>query len=439
MVAWRRIRTGTYCGTGKIIALIMALCVVGQYVKYMYRNDIPVVFLEKKRPNTLEDIKNILRVSKAIDKYFKNSVFSFSRKRVLDYSAPNYYSSPHQHLLKEKQIEFRYEHFRLVEPHFSNEADRKLFLNNSIYVKDLEAIPDIRLRGTVAVQENAVAYEKLDCGWENTLADYQGNGQIFFNGTLCPLLVPESNAFQHFIDGVLPKLMQVYDYVINSNVYFLIFEPRDTLIYDLYHKLGISRGRLVFYEDKPMKVKRMINTCIAPPIHPALWQSGREALGLSADMIVPMDQTLVVLIKRKNTHNGGRRMLNNDLVEKFIKNRYGNGGVRVFSGELNFNETASLFQRTRIIIGVHGGAMYNILFAPRQTSVIEIMPTQNDGQVEPPGLAHEIIWFQAHLLGQTYWRLPMLPEGITSDVRVDISRLEILLNKVDKDYNRNIL
>ncbi|XP_050411999.2 uncharacterized protein LOC126826912 [Patella vulgata] len=440
MVCCRRIRlrTGTYCGTGKTIALVMALYVVGQCVKYL--NTIPTVTLIEIKPSSNpDDIGNILRVSKAIDKYFKNSAFIFSRKLGMDYLAHNYYSSLYQHLQKEKKIEFRYKNFRLVEPHFSTEADRWLFLNNSIYVKDLEAIPDIRLRGIVAVQENAVAYEKLDCGWKNNLADYQGNEKKFLNGTICPLLVPDSHAFQHFIDGVLPKLMQVYDYVINSNVFFLILKPRDTLIYDFYHKLGISRDRLVFYENNPTKVKKMINTCIAPPIHPALWLSGREALGVSANMMVPMNQTLVVLIKRKNTHNGGRRMLNIDLVEKFVINRYGIDGVQIFSGGLKFNETVSLFQRTRIIIGVHGGAMYNILFSPRQTSVIEIMPTKNNGQIGPPWIAHGIIWVQAQVLGQSYWRLPMLPEGRKSDVRVDIGRLGALLNKVDKAYNKKSL
>ncbi|XP_050397512.2 uncharacterized protein LOC126815686 [Patella vulgata] len=396
----------------------------------------------KAKSMTTTPIINIVRISGIIHKYFKVGVFS-SEKLSLNYLSPNYYSSQYQNLLKEKQIEFRYKDFRLVEPHFSTEEDRLLFLNNSIYVKDLEVIPAVRLRGIVAVQENAIAYDRLDCGWKNNLTDYEytnnsgeNNVNNYFNGTLCPLLIPDSFAFQHFIDGVLPKLMQVYDYVVNSNVYFLIYKPRDSLIYDFYDKLGISRDRLLFYDKKPMKVKRMINTCIAPPIHPTLWLSGREALGLSADRLVPMNQTLVVFIRRINTHNGGRKILNSDQVEKVLNHRYGNNGVRIFSGGVNFKETVSLFQRARIIIGVHGGALYNIIFAPQQTSVIEIMPTLDNGQIQPGRLAHEIIWFQAQFLGQSYWRLPIQPElnKVGYNVNVDIGRLEVLLNKVDTAY-----
>ncbi|KAK6185465.1 hypothetical protein SNE40_007692 [Patella caerulea] len=397
---------------------------------------------ETASPKTTTTILSTVRISGIIHKYFKDGVFS-SDILSLDYLSPNYYSSQYQNLLKEKQIEFRYKDFRLVEPHFSTEADRLLFLKNSIYVKDLEVIPPVRLRGIVAVQENAVAYDKLDCGWKNNLTDYEythnfeeNNVNNYFSGTLCPLLIPDSFAFQHFIDGVLPKLMQVYDYVANSDVYFLIYKPRDFLIYDFYDKLGISRDRLVFYDKKPMRVKTMINTCIAPPLHPTLWLSGREALGGSAYRLLPMNQTLVILIRRINTHNGGRMVLNSDQVEKVLKNRYGNNGVRIFSGGLNFKETVSLFQSSRIIIGVHGGALYNIIFAPQQTSVIEIMPTLENGQIQPQRLAHEIIWNQAQLLGQSYWRLPIQPElnNAVSNVNVDIDRLEVLLNKVDAAY-----
>jgi Glycosyltransferase 61 len=69
-----------------------------------------------------------------------------------------------------------------------------------------------------------------------------------------------------------------------------------------------------------------------------------------------------------------------------------------------------------MIVGVHGGQMYNQFFAGTGTAVLELLPLSDDpgmrgmfhGQGSPdatPGISHRAIWFNADLIGQPYWRL----------------------------------
>jgi hypothetical protein len=69
-----------------------------------------------------------------------------------------------------------------------------------------------------------------------------------------------------------------------------------------------------------------------------------------------------------------------------------------------------------MIVGVHGGQLYNQFFAGTGTAVLELLPLSDDpgrqgmyhGQRSPdarPGIAHRAIWFNANLIGQPYWRL----------------------------------
>jgi capsular polysaccharide biosynthesis protein len=68
---------------------------------------------------------------------------------------------------------------------------------------------------------------------------------------------------------------------------------------------------------------------------------------------------------------GGRRVLNEDALMALLGRH---GYEKVAPGELDFDAQAALFAEASHIIGIHGAGLTNIIFAPSQCRVIEILP-----------------------------------------------------------------
>jgi capsular polysaccharide biosynthesis protein len=151
-------------------------------------------------------------------------------------------------------------------------------------------------------------------------------------------------------------------------------------------------------------------------------------------MDIPFNQSSVVYLTRRGATNGGRNALNEADVITFLQNRYGTR-VKVFEGGLSVQESIAMFSTAAIIIGTHGGAFYNINFAPKTAVVIEYVPVLHGGR-DIASLPHAIFWAMANLLGQTYWRVPALSENVKHDVTIDLDKLTAILNKVDKQIHK---
>ena len=113
-----------------------------------------------------------------------------------------------------------------------------------------------------------------------------------------------------------------------------------------------------------------------------------------------------MLLTRAQSRNLGRNIVNFDEVESFLRSRYGDN-LEVFKGGLTLTQAIQTFSKVRIFIGVHGGAFYNINFAPLSTTIIEFVPALAGG-VDVPNLASAIVWSMSDLLQQTYWRVPFV-------------------------------
>ena len=110
--------------------------------------------------------------------------------------------------------------------------------------------------------------------------------------------------------------------------------------------------------------------------------------------------------------------------------RYYGDRLFVFGDPMSLQQSKDVFSRTRLILGVHGGAMYNLHFAPRDTIVVEYLATESDGFI-PDGFAHSIIWRLAQNAGQTFYRIPELPLDEFLDLKIDLQKLIKVLDKVD--------
>ena len=111
-----------------------------------------------------------------------------------------------------------------------------------------------------------------------------------------------------------------------------------------------------------------------------------------------------------------RRLLNEEAVAK----RLGELGFTcVDPGALSFKEQVALFQSASVVVGVHGAALANLLFAPPEGALVELTPDGAQPFYRDLALAKK--WKIAQLAVRPE---PGLGEGAHRDFVVDLALIE---------------
>jgi hypothetical protein len=158
------------------------------------------------------------------------------------------------------------------------------------------------------------------------------------------------------------------------------------------------------------------------------------------------DDGLVILLSRRWGRNRGRRLLNEREIIDELNRRFGTSRVVLYPGRtdlgrstvrdmrhLDLSTARRLFAAARLVVGVHGGAFYNVVMAPVNCNVVEIMPLVESGGSDrsvPPGLAHTIVWRMSSALGHSYWRLYETTSSPHGDVTLPVERLRAVLDSL---------
>ena len=338
-------------------------------------------------------------------------------------------------MLNTKGLIFHYEGFQTEEPGFMTERDRYLFRMNPDNIESLKPASVDKLSGQITCIPHGSIHSDIDCGWQTRDHHFQNNRSTTRSNqhftVLAPLLVPQSNTFQHFLDGVLPKLVQARDQVLlHENVTIMLYRPWDAVIQEMMDYMGFDESRVYYYDSGIYTADYLINLCQAPPLHPGLWQKARKLLGASDKADNNRKISYVILLGRENARNYGRRIKNYNEVAAMLKEKYGSALI-IFNTSRNLAHSRNLFSHARMLIGVHGGAFYNMFFCPNGTEIVEVMPTEDNGRVVPEQLAHTIIWRMSLMLGQKYWRIAEPPVDLYGNVKVNVSRLSHTLHHID--------
>ena len=341
----------------------------------------------------------------------------------------------------EDKVVISYPPFTVSEPHFISEEDRKFFWSNKLNTEVAHITGKNHLTGVIKLIKGAVYAPNIDCGWGSKLQNFEAftnwgdertpsDRVVYF-----PLLVPESDSFQHFLDGTVPKLIQALPFLLQKNVQLVIYTyGTNPIIPAILRRLGLKKNAVKLYNlsdrrsNKVVEVDYELNGCIAPPMHPLLSQTFHTAIGAPWNLTIPLKDSLVILLSRHLAHNSGRHILNHPEVITFMKDRYGDR-FHSFHGVYDLQRAFSVFGKARMIIGVHGGAFYNLNFSPRQTTIVEVMPVWGD---EYPKLAHSIVWRMADALGQQYWRINQQADDSFCNVKLDVNKLKLILDRIDE-------
>ena len=98
---------------------------------------------------------------------------------------------------------------------------------------------------------------------------------------------------------------------------------------------------------------------------------------------------------------------------------------------MSLEQTRHVFGCARVLIGAHGGAMYNLHFAPKTATIIEYIGVHSDGHITSK-IGHTMIWTLAQNTGQTFYRVYEKPLSSQLDIEVNIHKLLQLLHRIDK-------
>lgn len=283
------------------------------------------------------------------------------------------------------------------------------------------------LEGRVDVIANGVVSHNLDCGWP---ADHSQSENPFdsrlvghFRGTLVPLVVPEGLSFQHFVDGVLPKLVILMDVLQKEPSYTIAMDMRivKDMPKQMMERMGLFRGTVTSWGSLPWKngrlyADKLIMGCKVPPLHPELWQKAQDLFDLpwKKEGWKQKRHIVLYLSRKQGTNNPGRDVVNeNQLVEELRKWSNKKGFELVVFAASNYKTLDDLFTLLAdvdAVIGPHGGAFYNMLFMRRGITVIEFMPDTRLF-LSTVQAVHLIIYLQASLLGNNYFNIRSADKG----------------------------
>tara|TARA_B100000795_G_scaffold183742_1_gene139367 strand:- start:380 stop:8629 length:8250 start_codon:yes stop_codon:yes gene_type:complete len=301
---------------------------------------------------------------------------------------------------------FKYRKFKFEEPHFLREKDRQEMLNH----KDIGDIMNVnpgKLYGEIRTVKNGKYDETDDCGYRADYSKHISSSTPKYK-QLIPLLVPGGNSFQHFLDGTMPKLIQAYEFI-KKHPKAKILTKTSAIVNKLIRKLGITNDILEYSSSKSYTAEELFLICKTPPVHPDLWEKSRNIFNIDKNK----KGSKIIWIDRngQNSRNGGRLILNQKEITDELSRMYPDNFVMYDSHDYTLDETIELFNDAAVIMGAHGGGLYNLIFAPSNTLVIEFMPVSktSTGIGIPLGPAPNIIWMQSDILKQRFWRVSTTP------------------------------
>ncbi len=335
-----------------------------------------------------------------------------------------------------QESSIHYSAFMITEPLFISKTDKNLFYKIQENGDILNAsLGKQYLHGVVRVIKNGWVTQGQNCGWKTDLSQFEtepisGTARLKSN-ILCPLLVPEGCTFRHFIDGTLPKIIQAMEYLVYKDTVLLMPGKCDRIVMDMLNIMGFSVGQIKTVQKGNYPSHYQINTCIAPPFHPSIWNKTRHILGVPEKLVDTSTSNVILFV---NGHLGTRRtkILNMNQVIKVLIKKFTSKRVFILKDtDITLSNIRHVFSKAKIIVGLSSDLIYSILFAPRNSSVVEIMAGRKTGHVLPSGVDHSMTWKLASTMGHAYWRDYELLSTNSGDVSVSLDKLHQILDKIE--------
>ncbi|GKZ21734.1 hypothetical protein AbraIFM66951_003804 [Aspergillus brasiliensis] len=242
--------------------------------------------------------------------------------------------------------------------------------------------------------------------------------------------IPDSWSLQHFLDRGMRVVAQSRDY---QTQYVATGREGHKSVKELWSSLGYPADQ-VLHGETSFVAAQLIWSCRAPLIHP--WLTQRALSLLSPDDLQPVEKSarkLILYMTRSNglTLNAGRQVLNEDIlladIQSLLDKRGKREKLKIFNHE-DFPSTDALIRyihrNVKAVVGPHGSALHNHLWAAEDTLLVEFMPT-----TRPDFTFYE----GARMRDQPYAVLMLDPVDEKHNMEVDVpALLDILSERLDQ-------
>ncbi|KAK8792788.1 hypothetical protein WA158_004952 [Blastocystis sp. Blastoise] len=296
--------------------------------------------------------------------------------------------------------------------------------------------------GKIWIIKNSNLPMNIDCGWsspyypsnfKSSMTSRQLEGKYVF------LPIPDGWSIQHFVDGVLPKLVQMESLLNDPNVKFLVElqNNRFPIVEKLYNRLGISSDRLLYSKQYQGTIhfEELIFPCITPPIHPYLWQRAQYLLKLPhiINPNLPEPDTIVYISRNQGTYNGGRRVVNEEQILEYLRDYLSDTPYKlVLFRAKDYPDLDSLFEfwsHAKIVLGPHGGAFANVIFWRPHTVLLEFL-YNNPGYISQHYNYRMMFYLEATMLDMNYHSVlcNAINGGINPDLDCDFNTIKTILD-----------
>lgn len=201
-----------------------------------------------------------------------------------------------------------------------------------------------------------------------------------------------------------------------------------------FEKLGIARYRVHFSAGSTLHLGSRLTFvgCNVPhAVHPVLLHGFRKLIGVS-ERLPCQERDTVFLILRNGTGsaNPGRRLVNIAAVEArlraILQELSPVLGVALKLRLLNTKQVPDRLladlARARVLLGPHGGGLYNLVFAPKYTAVVEITTA---ARLRERRGSSPIFWRIADAIGQPFF-MHQAPFTDSELMSVDLATVETL-------------
>ena len=236
----------------------------------------------------------------------------------------------------------------------------------------------------------------------------------------------QTDFFQHFLDNGVPQIMMTllvtgFDV---SKVSFFLDGWRTEAIPRLLKRLGFKEV-LRFKTDLRISAETLLLPRICPVIHPILTQAFIDRLNFTDGK---GDKVILISRTSGDGTKASRLVKNQGALAERLAKTYGDRFVLFRAKGTKLDDAINLFSMASIVIGSHGGAMYNALWAPRSTKVIELVPSTTDGRYSGQGafnsrklpFAHLAIYTNCVMNSQDFFRY--YEPGVPINFNISIDR-----------------
>ena len=233
------------------------------------------------------------------------------------------------------------------------------------------------------------------------------------------LCINGGDNFQHFIQDLVPVLSLAKNFLDkNRQIPILLNKPNASFTsFDLFFDLLEIHNPKVFVENVQFNVEELYLIDFQPfnavyCLPSEMYKSAHSLIKKKLNTDMRNKQNLILIVRQGLTRNFANLSELEDTITSKA-NALGLKPIFINPSTEDMTTVIEVFKNARYIFGIHGGAMYNAIFAPINSTVIEFVTTK-----DTDSLSHMIRSFGINYLAYAV-------ESGKGDLKITVTRSDL--------------